>query len=215
MRSFFRFAPLAIACCAFSVSAHSQSSAWQKLNPVSYFHHTAAPVPSGPDAPGPGSSLMHTRAHFMLNGQDLGAVQGGYAVLYDASDPGTRETVAALESGREGVPQASRVCQALVPGAGSTVSPDGDIYFDYVGRASYSILLCAQVKFQGVTKPVWVASSVQVAPDSFTMARTHRYELPDTLNIDLAPYAAELHAEPLPLQQNAAPQLPQLAYAAH
>jgi hypothetical protein len=142
------------------------------------------------------SSLVHTQATFLYHGQSLGPVENAQAVLYDASLNDASDTVLAINSASHSVLAASRACQAFVPGRQLTVGPGGELYFDYVESGNYSIMVCAQVHFQGVKNPVWVSGTIPITKAEFSEAHSGQYDLPHPIEIELAPYAAELKAEP-------------------
>jgi len=172
-------------------------------SPALAFHHKHKAQKSSAKSqkvrPGTASGLIHTQARFVYGGKVLATVDNASAVLYDSTDPAAREDVAAITGGRDGVRQAQRVCGAFVPGKDDTVGPGGDIYFDYVFRGDYWILVCAQVKFSGVAKPVWVSGTVPIGKDEFTEHNTWGYELPQPVQIVLDPYVDELKALPVEL----------------
>jgi len=147
------------------------------------------------------TSMIHTQAQFYYGGKLLASVDNASATLYDSTDPGpgSQEDVDAITSGRDGVKQAQRVCSAFVPGRGDTVGPGGDVYFDFVDRGNYWILVCAQVKFSGMAKPVWVSGTIPIARDEFVSTNAAEYNLPHEVKIVLDPYAAELNAKPVEL----------------
>jgi len=163
-----------------------------------------APKPPRPSKPWKASSLLHTQARFIYGGKVLAPVDNATAVLYNTIGPSTQEDVAAMNSGRDGVQQAKRVCGAFVPGTDLTVGPGGDIYFDYVDSGDYWILVCAQVKFSGMAKPVWVSATVPVARAGFTMDNYPEYNVPEQIQIVLDPYATELKAKPVELSSELA-----------
>ncbi len=153
------------------------------------------------------SSMIHTQARFFYAGKLLASVDSANAVLYDSTDPGAQEDVAAITSGRDGVQQADKVCQAFVPGQGGTVGPGGDVYFDFVHRGNYWILVCAQVKFSGIAKPVWVSGTIPISRDEFVSTNAAEYNLPHQVQIVLDPYATELKAKPVELPKLVAARL--------
>jgi len=157
---------------------------------------TAAPVRQSRSM-----SMIHTQAQFFYGGKLLASVDNADATLYDSTDPGpgSKEDVDAITSGRDGVKQAQKVCSAFVPGRGGTIGPGGDVYFDFVDRGDYWILVCAQVKFSGLAKPVWVSGTVPIARDEFVSTNAAEYNLPHEVKIVLDPYAAELNAKPVEL----------------
>jgi len=163
------------------------------------FHHKPQVAP--PVQPGRATSMIHTQAQFYYAGKLLASVDNADATLYDSTDPGpgSKEDVDAITGGRDGIRQAERVCSAFLPGRGGTVGPGGDIYFDFVDRGSYWILVCAQVKFSGVAKPVWVSGTVPIARDEFLSTNAAEYNLPHEVKIVLDPYASELRAAPVEL----------------
>lgn len=153
------------------------------------------------------SRMIHTQAQFFYAGQLLAPVDSANAVLYDSTDPSAQDDVAAIASGRNGVQQAEKVCEAFLPGQGGTVGPGGDVYFDFVHRGNYWILVCAQVKFSGVAKPVWVLGTVPISRDEFVSTNAAEYNLPRQLQIVLDPYATELKAKPAELPKLMATQM--------
>jgi len=192
-------------CCflivslAWTRSAEPQFFLW----PFHKKPHTAqtakapkAQKPPRPSRPWKASSLIHTQARFIYAGKVLAPVDSATAVLYNTAGPTEQEDVDMMNSGRNGVQQAKRVCGTFIPGAGLTVGPGGDIYFDYVDSGNYWILVCAQVKFSGMAKPVWVSATVPVARSGFTMDNYPEYNVPEQVQIVLDPYATELKAKP-------------------
>jgi len=160
-------------------------------------HHKKSPPPAA--HPSYSTRMIHTQAQFFYGGKMLASVDSASAVLYDSTDPGSQEDVAAITGGRDGVQQAQRVCEAFVPGRGGTVGPGGDVYFDFVYRGDYWILVCAQVTFSGVAKPVWVSGTVPISRNEFISTNASEYNLPHQVQIVLDPYAAELKAKPVEL----------------
>jgi hypothetical protein len=163
-------------------------------------HHKKKPQAHAPEVhQSRSSSMIHTQAQFYYDGKLLASVDSANAVLYDSTDPGTQEDVAAINGGRDGVQQAQKVCEAFVPGKDGTVGPGGEIYFDFVHRGDYWILVCAQVKFSGIAKPVWVSGAISISRDEFVSTNAAEYNLPHHVEIVLDPYAAELKAKPVEL----------------
>jgi len=141
--------------------------------------------------PADGTDQLHIQAQFFYNGQVLEPVTGTEALLYDATAPETRDVVEAINHGGDGVAQANSLCAARVIGREQTISPNGDIFFDYVDRGNYWIVVCKQVKFEGVANPVWVAGAAPVASNVW------EFELAPPIQINLDRYAAELKAKPI------------------
>ena len=164
-------------------------------------HFHKKPQTSTPVQQSRATSLIHTQAQFYYSGKLLASVDNASATLYDSTEPGpgSQEDVDAITSGRDGVKQAQKVCSAFVPGKGDTIGPGGDVYFDFVDRGSYWILVCAQVKFSGVAKPVWVSGTIPIARDEFVSTNAAEYNLPHEVKIVLDPYATELKAKPVEL----------------
>lgn len=159
--------------------------------------HTAAPAKAVKIKPADGTDQLHIQAQFYYDGRVIAPVSGTEALLYDATDPETRDVVEAINHGGDGVAQASSLCAAHMVGREQTISPSGDIFFDYVDRGNYWIVVCKQVKFEGVAKPVWVAGAAPVASVDFTDQHVWEFELAPPLQINLDHYAAELKAKPV------------------
>jgi hypothetical protein len=145
------------------------------------------------------SSMIHTKARFLYNGKNMGTVNNATAILFDSTDVNRIEEAGVIASGRFSVKQAQRVCTARVPGKADTVGLGGDVNFDYVLKGDYSILVCTQVKFRGITKPVWVAGVAPVGREDFTWENHQQYNMTKPLQIVLDPYAKELKTKPLRL----------------
>ncbi len=136
------------------------------------------------------TSMIHTQARFLY---------AATAVLFDATDPERYSEAKTINSGRFSVTQAQKVCTARVPGKVGTVGLGGDINFDYVLRGNYSVLVCTQVKFRGITKPVWVAGVESIGSEDFSRSTQQIFTLPKPVQIVIDPYAKELKAKPLRL----------------
>jgi hypothetical protein len=145
------------------------------------------------------SSMIHTKARFLYNGKNMGTVNNATAILFDATDVNRVEEAGIIAGGRFSVKQAQRVCTARVPGKADTVGLGGDVNFDYVLRGDYSILVCTQVKFRGIAKPVWVAGVASIGRQDFTWENRQQYNMTKPLQIVLDPYAKELKTKPLRL----------------
>jgi len=193
-------------CCflilslAWTESASPQFFSWNWFHRKPHTDHAAKPPrPPRPPRQSAKSTLIHAQARFVYDGKVLAPVDSANALLYNSTDPATQEDVDAMNSGRDSVRQAQRVCGTFIPGRGLTVGPGGDINFDYVDSGNYWILVCAQVKFSGMTKPVWVAGAVPVPRAGFTEDNYAEYNVPDQIQINLDPYAHELKAKPIEL----------------
>jgi hypothetical protein len=145
------------------------------------------------------TSMIHTQARFLYAGKNMGTVNNATAVLFDATDPERYSEAKTINSGRFSVTQAQKVCTARVPGKVGTVGLGGDINFDYVLRGNYSVLVCTQVKFRGITKPVWVAGVESIGSEDFSRSTQQIFTLPKPVQIVIDPYAKELKAKPLRL----------------
>jgi hypothetical protein len=147
--------------------------------------------------PAVGTDHLHTQAQFVYAGQPLQPVSGTEALLYDASDPQNRDVVEAIHRLGQGAAPSADLCGARVTGRAQTVGPQGDIYFDFVDRGSYWIIVCKQVKFDSVANPVWVAGAAEISASEFTDATEWDFELPRQIQINLDTYASELKAKPI------------------
>jgi len=171
------------------------------------YHHKKPQAPAPAVHPSYSTRMIHTQAQFIYEGKLLASVDSATAVLYDSTDPGSQEDVAAITGGQNGVQQAQHVCQAFVPGRGGTIGPGGDVYFDFVYRGDYWILVCAQVKFSNIAKPVWVSGTIPISRDEFVSTNAAEYNLPHQVQIILDPYASELKAKPVELPRLVAARL--------
>jgi hypothetical protein len=148
---------------------------------------------------------VQTKARFVYQHRVLGTVDGAHAILFDATNPESLAEVRAIVSSRNGVKQASRICNSFVQGNALTIGPGGEVYFDSVLKGDYQILVCAQVGFSRVSKPVWVAGTLPITSAQFTPGTRQDLNLPQPLQIVLDPYAKELKSKPT--------RLPKLAVA--
>jgi hypothetical protein len=174
----------AVLCLLASCALPAFSATWP------WKHHAprAATKHSSPARPSEGADTLHAHAHFSYDGKTLGP--------FNAADPAVHDIVEAMNSGRNSVHEAERVCSAFVPGKEMTIGPDGSLDFDYVPRSSYVILLCTHVTFAN-SPPVWVSAVLPVSIDGFTLDRLAYYDLSDDLDVVLDPYAVELKAIPV------------------
>jgi hypothetical protein len=176
----------------FCAGSTAQSFSWKLMHPLHTKPHQPRAAP-----PTTASNLIHTQARFVYDGKVLAPVVNAQALLFDSTDPATHDVVEAINHGGDGVQQATKVCSAYVSGKGRTVAPGGDIYFDYVAKGNYWILVCTQVMFAGVAKPVWVAGAVSITSSEFNASNAEQYELPRPVQIVLDPYATELRTKPV------------------
>lgn len=142
---------------------------------------------------------VQTKARFVYQHKVLGTVDGAHAILFDATNPASLAEVRAIVSSRNGVKQASRICNSFVQGNALTIGPGGEVYFDSVLKGDYQILVCAQVGFSRVSRPVWVAGTLPITSAQFTASTRQDLNLPQPLQIVLDPYAKELKSKPTKL----------------
>jgi hypothetical protein len=156
----------AVLCLLASCALPAFSATWP------WKHHAprAATKHSSPARPSEGADTLHAHAHFSYDGKTLGPVASGRALLFNAADPAVHDIVEAMNSGRNSVHEAERVCSAFVPGKEMTFAN---------------------------SPPVWVSAVLPVSIDGFTLDRLAYYDLSDDLDVVLDPYAVELKAIPV------------------